>query len=281
MSLSKPYSVFVAWLTLFFITNTSQGMAQSPLAHTNVYFRTDIYRLDPSAKALIKSFMQNLPDTGSFNFRILGYADYRGSVAYNDTLSRRRAQSVADFIEFGYAGKVHRTLVLGEGELPPRVNVPLKEQRTVSVETYLYRERNLRDLVKGEVGPMDEIVLEDLHFHPGRHFLLTESVPILKKIEKILKRRTEYYIEIAGHICCAGDFSKDGFDLDTQTHNLSENRAKNIYDYFVRNGIDSARMVHKGYGFSQPKIYPETSEQDKDQNRRVEIRIIGRIDEKK
>jgi len=246
-----------------------------------VYFRTDIYSLDPSAEALIRSFMQNLPDTGSFNFRILGYADYRGSVAYNDTLSRKRALSVAKFIEAEYSDRMHRILVLGEGELPPRVNVPLSEQRTVSLETYLFRERSLKDLVKGDVGPMDEIVLEDLHFQPGRHFLLLESVPVLKKIEKILKRRTEYYIEIAGHVCCVGDFSKDGFDHDTQTHNLSANRAKNIFDYLVRNGIDSSRMIHKGYGYSQPKAYPEATEEDKDKNRRVEIRIIGKMDQKK
>lgn len=224
--------------------------------------------------------MQNLPDTGAYNFRILGYADFRGSEKYNDTLSRRRAQSVARWIEAEFPERVHRTLVLGEGELPRQINVPLREQRTVSVETYLYRERTLRDLVKGDVGPMDEIVLEDLHFQPGRHFLLLESVPVLKRIEKILKKRTEYYIEIAGHICCAGDFSKDGFDHDTQTHNLSENRAENIYDYFVRNGIDSTRMVHKGYGYSEPKVYPEKSEEDKDQNRRVEIRIIGKMNQK-
>lgn len=280
MSLSKPRTLFVAWLTLLFFTFVIQGIAQNPIAHTSVYFRTDIYRLDPSAKALIRSFMQNLPDTGAFNFRILGYADFRGSEEYNDTLSRRRAQSVARWIEAEYPGKVHRTLVLGEGELPSQVNVPLREQRTVSVETYLYRERSLRDLVKGDVGPMDEIVLEDLHFQPGRHFLLLESVLVLKKIEKILKKRTEYYIEIAGHVCCVGDFTKDGFDHDTQTHNLSANRAKNIYDYFVQNGIDSTRLVHKGYGYSQPKAYPEDTEEDKDQNRRVEIRIIGRMDEK-
>jgi outer membrane protein OmpA-like peptidoglycan-associated protein len=225
--------------------------------------------------------MQHLPDTGSYNFRILGYADYRGTEIYNDTLSRRRANSVARWLETEYPEKVHRLLVLGEGELPPQVNVPLKEQRTVSVETYLYRERSLKDLVRGDVGPMDEIVLEDLHFQPGRHFLLLESVPVLKKIEKILKKRPEYYIEIAGHVCCVGDFSKDGFDHDTQTHNLSANRAENIYNYLVRNGIDSSRMVHKGYGYSEPKAYPEETDDDKDQNRRVEIRIIGKIEKKR
>ena len=63
-------------------------------------------------------------------------------------------------------------------------------------------------------------------------------------------------------------------DNDTQTMNLSENRAKLIYDFLVREGIDGNRLQYKGYGSSRPKIYPETTDEDKQANRRVEIKVL-------
>lgn len=261
------------FLTLLFIF----PLHGQQLVSSHIYFDTDVYALSKKQKPLIHSFFQDIPDTIQLNIRVIGYADYRGSQAYNDRLSYDRARSVSDYIKSLYPDRIHRLNCMGEGELPRQLHVPLRKQRTVSIEVFVFRTRTLQDLEEGRVESMDEVVLDDLNFKPGRHFLLERSVPKLREIERILKIRTDLIIEIAGHVCCVGDFTKDGFDHDTKTHNLSSNRAKNIYEYLVRKGIDSARMEHKGYGFSQPKAYPELEDSDRDQNRRVEIRIIGKL----
>ena len=73
-------------------------------------------------------------------------------------------------------------------------------------------------------------------------------------------------IEIQGHICCqtAGDLN-----------DVSTARARAIYNFLLRNKIDRKRMSFKGYGTSRPiHPIPEKTEQEEDENSRVEILIV-------
>jgi outer membrane protein, adhesin transport system len=51
---------------------------------------------------------------------------------------------------------------------------------------------------------------------------------------------------------------------------LSEKRAKAVADYLVKKGMDTQRLVVKGYGFSQP-IAENDPVSGNDANRRVEV----------
>jgi len=74
-------------------------------------------------------------------------------------------------------------------------------------------------------------------------------------------------ISIEGHICC------DSNDV-TQ---LSLARAKLVYDYLVKNGIDAKRLSYKGFGATRPiHPLPELNENEQKENRRVEIRILSK-----
>ena len=72
-------------------------------------------------------------------------------------------------------------------------------------------------------------------------------------------------IELSGHTDNVG----------TAEHNkeLSKKRAKAVMDYIVENGIAAARLTYEGYGFEQP-IATNITEEDKQKNRRTEIKII-------
>ena len=130
------------------------------------------------------------------------------------------------------------------------------------------RSINIDSLQKG-----DAFIIENLHFQPGRHYLLEESIPILKELLKILKDHPELKIELQGHVCYAPD-NADGIDLDTQTQDLSVNRAKNIYEYLIRKGINEDRLSYKGFARTRPLYPKERNETEKKLNRRVEILII-------
>jgi len=119
------------------------------------------------------------------------------------------------------------------------------------------------------------ISLEELTFQPGRHFLNPEAVRYVDKLLKYLKKHPNIRFQILGHICCEV-VNKDGEDFDTGEYTLSVNRAKFIYDYFVKSGISADRMTYKGLGHSQPKVFPERTEHDRYLNRRVEIMITGK-----
>ena len=79
-------------------------------------------------------------------------------------------------------------------------------------------------------------------------------------------------IEIQGHICCSPG-PEDGYDPDTDDFRLSRNRAKEVYNYLVKNGIAPERMKYRGFGHSRPKV-KETSPETLQINRRVEIMIL-------
>jgi outer membrane protein OmpA-like peptidoglycan-associated protein len=53
------------------------------------------------------------------------------------------------------------------------------------------------------------------------------------------------------------------------------NRAKAVYDFLVKKGIDAKRLTYKGFGSSK-KLVEEVTEIDRITNRRVEIKIVNK-----
>ncbi|MDF2189768.1 OmpA family protein [Paraflavitalea sp. CAU 1676] len=119
------------------------------------------------------------------------------------------------------------------------------------------------------------LVLPDLNFEPGRHFLMSGSYGVLRELYRVMKDFPSLQIEIQGHICCLYG-GIDGQDIDTGDPDLSVQRAKSIYEYLVLAGIDGSRMRYKGFGSSQ-KLFPgERTPAEQAKNRRVEIKIISK-----
>lgn len=258
----------------------------------SVYFeldnRTDFDRL---------SLGQRLNTRSIVSIGILGYADYLGESEYNQKLSEDRAQLVANYIKTGWNHKV--TKVSGKGEVSTsssnedgepkhrRVDViitrkdkvgaqqvadskPLIEPPTTEIPSTMELETKILDIDTSESA---SIVLEGVGFIPGRHYPMPDSYDKLEQLLATMKAYPTLKIEIQGFICC--DYSQfDGLDNDTQTMNLSENRAKFIYDYLIREGVDEDRLSYRGYGSSKPKVFPELNERDRQANRRVEIKVI-------
>jgi outer membrane protein OmpA-like peptidoglycan-associated protein len=67
----------------------------------------------------------------------------------------------------------------------------------------------------------------------------------------------------------------DGYDYETRTYNLSEERARTVYSFLINNHIKAERLSFKGYGHQKPLFpYPERTGEEEIMNRRVEIKII-------
>lgn len=250
----------------------------------SVYFDLDVRdRFDTSP---IDSFVLDLQGTG--RARVHGYADYLGSDEYNKLLSTDRAQAVARYIGKSGKGKLKVTNITGLGELKTHAaETPDGDPKSRRVDVIIEREQVVAapvapaDLIEPETAQAfdidtsgtENLVLEGLSFIPGRHYPLPESGPELERLLLTMKQYPRLRIEIQGHICCEYE-EFDGMDLDTEEPFLSRNRAKFVYEYLIEGGIDAARMTYKGYGSSQPKVFPELTEEDQQANRRVEIRII-------
>lgn len=118
------------------------------------------------------------------------------------------------------------------------------------------------------------VILRDINFVGGHHYPERSSYRALNDLVALLDSLPGLSIEIQGFVCCLPD-GIDALDLDTRIINLSTARAKFIYDYLRAKGIDSTRLRYQGFQASF-KLYPnETSEHERRQNRRVQIKVIG------
>jgi outer membrane protein OmpA-like peptidoglycan-associated protein len=65
-------------------------------------------------------------------------------------------------------------------------------------------------------------------------------------------------------------------DLGTDEYNikLSDKRAHSVLQYLVYKGIPEERLISNGYGETIPLV-PNTSDENRALNRRVEMKIIG------
>jgi outer membrane protein OmpA-like peptidoglycan-associated protein len=54
---------------------------------------------------------------------------------------------------------------------------------------------------------------------------------------------------------------------------LSQNRARSVYNYLIKQGVPEARLRFKGYGETK-QLVANDSEAHRQQNRRIELRIL-------
>ncbi len=107
-------------------------------------------------------------------------------------------------------------------------------------------------------------VLENVFFDVDLAVLKEESLVELGKLFKILKANPTMNIELSGHTDSDGD--------DDHNMELSKRRAKAVVDWLIKEGIDSKRLSHKGYGETKP-IAPNDTAENKAKNRRTEVLI--------
>lgn len=109
------------------------------------------------------------------------------------------------------------------------------------------------------------IDLKGVNFDFDKDSLRPDAVAILAEAAAILAKYPQMRVEVAGHTDATGP---DGYN-----QNLSERRAKAVYDYLTSNGVDAARLVGpNGFGESKPIDSNDTKE-GRARNRRTELNV--------
>ncbi len=108
-------------------------------------------------------------------------------------------------------------------------------------------------------------VFSNLEFESGKAVIRSTSYTSLEELVKLLNRKPSFRILIEGHT--------DNVGSAQLNMRLSLNRADAVKKYLSDKGIDSARIIAKGYGFTQP-VAPNTTPQGRQKNRRVEFTIL-------
>jgi len=108
--------------------------------------------------------------------------------------------------------------------------------------------------------PSREIVLKNIFFDTGSANLDKSSFVELNRLVDLLEKNPAIRIQLNGHTDEVGDAAAN---LD-----LSERRAKAVYDYLIDRKVDAKRLRFKGYGESQP-IDTNSTEEGRQNNRRT------------
>lgn len=216
-----------------------------------------------------------------------GYSDFIGSGDYNRKLSAKRAFAVKKYLLKCGIERSSIVSTLGHGEKDPLNENKTEEERQLNrrveisftkvIVTYAPEVLSLMEkLADSTTTTGTNIILRNINFVGGMQQFLPESAPMLNELLAAMQTYPKLIIRVEGHICCQPG-NNDGVDLETGISNLSEARAKAVMDYLLTNGVDSKRISHKGFGHSAPIYpFPERSEEERTQNRRVEIKIISK-----
>ncbi len=179
-------------------------------------------------------------------------------IATGDTVAQTNSNGATGlFLASLPAGKTYAFNVYREGYLFYSDQFVLQNKKTI--EAYKLQ-IPLSPIMVGE-----KVSLRNVFYETNSFKLKNESKYELVKLNEFLKGNPNVRIEISGHT--------DNVGADATNQTLSTNRAKAVYDYMIKLGVDPSRLVYKGYGKTQP-LESNTTEAGKAKNRRTDVKII-------
>ncbi len=173
----------------------------------------------------------------------------------------------------------HSSSIIALNELPPKtfaLEVGQNYEILFSKEGYFNKTIKIDNLIQHDIFeevlliPIEigkSIIIEDLLFKTGKNELDKRSFRLLDQMVDFMSHNNTIKVEIAGHT--------DSDGSENFNKKLSEGRAQSAVNYLISKGISKLRLVAKGYGESVP-LEDNDNEEHKSQNRRVELKIIGK-----
>lgn len=254
---------------IFFIFFASNLCFSQPIKRHVIYFETDKYEVIETEQNRLLFFVKNLDKSKIKKISIYGFCDDRGTNQYNLVLSKERAYSIKDILYETGVDPGLITNVDGKGEILIKVietenlntirglnrkveiNVEYKNTTTQKNKNFDKKGRQLPLTLESNLMVGDNIILDKILFRTGHSYVLKESKEVLSNVAQILKEKSFLFFTIKGHVCCTSE-GKDAIDRKTGKRNLSQERAKSIFYYLVKKGIDKKRMKYVGMKHKEP-----------------------------
>jgi outer membrane protein OmpA-like peptidoglycan-associated protein/tetratricopeptide (TPR) repeat protein len=109
------------------------------------------------------------------------------------------------------------------------------------------------------------VVLNNIFFDTDSYVLKDKSITELRRVQQFLTENPQVKIEIQGHT--------DNTGTAAYNQQLSENRARAVYQFLIQAGIPATRLSAKGFGSLYPVASNDTPE-GRMQNRRIEFKVL-------
>lgn len=158
-------------------------------------------------------------------------------------------------------GKIYGYYVDKDGYFPISNNIDLKSNaKPIAIDSNI-------DLVTFQ-QMIDEgitVPINNLFFDTGKFTVLSNSIPELKRIAKIIQANN-LKVVIEGHTDNVGE--------DAANLTLSEQRANAVKEFLIKEGCSPSQLNTKGFGKMKP-VAPNDTEKGRAKNRRVEIKLTN------
>ncbi len=270
-------------LSLLFIANI--GIAQ--IEHASIYFNVNSSYPDSISKLQLKQLKKEINNNEIKLLTINAYTDSSGTQVINDTLSRRRLNYVVRYFDIANDSTITKNSF---GTKRPMGTITYQNWRRVDV--FYQKTTELKDTNKIETDTSTlqkselQLQLDSLNssnidsifrltdkekpfilsvsFFGGRAKMKSESIPQIELLYQYMVKYPKTVILIRGHVCCGKNMR------------ISRNRAKKVYKELHKMGIAKSRLNFKGMSNSEPLVFPEKTEMDRQMNRRVDILFLQR-----
>ncbi|MEQ6168025.1 OmpA family protein [Ekhidna sp. MALMAid0563] len=110
------------------------------------------------------------------------------------------------------------------------------------------------------------IVLDNIYYDLDKANIRPDAALVLDSLVQIMNDNPEIYIELGSHTDSRAD--------DDYNMKLSQRRAQSAVSYIINEGINSDRIVAKGYGETQLLIKNAKTEEEHQKNRRTEFKVL-------
>jgi outer membrane protein OmpA-like peptidoglycan-associated protein len=285
MPCHRRHLILLCPLLLITLLSHSQQRRRDTLI---LHFALNSFHIQPTDSARLHETF----DTGyPVSISITGYTDKTGSVAYNQRLSRQRADAAYRYVRQAANSSPGSTALQGRvagGGVAPTPERSDSENRRVEIVYYTGHEGGptttppsadtlivMTPIPDSATGKSDSAqpsaIISLLHIN----FIVDTPVPtdatqmILPKYVEQLRRFMDHRLEIDGYVNSIVPLrgAKDPLFV------LSVRRAKYIYDYLVNAGFDPAKLTYKGMGNASPINPTPLTREEMNANMRVEIKV--------
>ncbi len=149
--------------------------------------------------------------------------------------------------------------------------IAFKTTKGLEISTDLVQDLELKPFNYKEV-----FSVQGIYYDLNKANIRPDAAKVLDSLVYLLQRYPKIRIELGSHTDCRADSSYN--------QNLSQWRADSAVAYIVRSGIDSARLVSRGYGEAQlvndcacegSYVKRQCTEEEHQMNRRTTVRLLG------
>ncbi len=123
------------------------------------------------------------------------------------------------------------------------------------------------DFALTKIEPKKEITLDNIYYDFDKSTLRNESKIELNKLVSMLKETPNVSVQISSHTDARGKASYN--------QKLSDERARSVVNYLISKGINTNRLIYKGYGEQQLLINNATTDEEHQANRRTTFSVIN------